>query len=60
MINIGDKTEGDYLCLLNVPWPSVTGWGGDFCAGLFFEANSTASNTNVDTGPPENFVEYGS
>lgn len=27
MINIGDKTEGDYLCLLKVPWPSVTGWG---------------------------------
>jgi transposase InsO family protein len=27
MINIGDKTEGDYLCLLNVPWPSVLGWG---------------------------------
>ena len=23
---IGDKTEGDYPCLLKVPWLSVTGW----------------------------------
>jgi len=29
MINIGDKPEGDYLCLLKVPWPSVLGWGGE-------------------------------
>jgi hypothetical protein len=40
MINIGDKTEGDYLYLLKVPWPSVTGWGGGdrrgFLCGLFF------------------------